>query len=222
VRVAGQDERAVGQVRQEEWRDVPVVVDQVAFRVAVFRPEDLLEARELEPPRSLGAGRRRRRRRLRASRRGDALLGPLLLAQAEEDGLAEKAVLGALLETHLADEPRLGPAVLASGRERPAAERLLHGCRLEDVVHAREESLREAAPDAPRVDERAFDVRPEMERPEPDARLLRERVADDHEVVRAIGAYLQPALRAAGPVGRVEVLRDDSLEAELDRRGEEL
>ena len=47
VRVALHDHRAVADVRQQQRRDVGVVLDQVALRDAELRPEQLVEVREM-------------------------------------------------------------------------------------------------------------------------------------------------------------------------------
>jgi len=49
VGVAGEDDRAVPQVGEEQGRDGVVVGDEVALGVAVGRPEDLVEVREPDP-----------------------------------------------------------------------------------------------------------------------------------------------------------------------------
>ena len=61
-----------------------------------------------------------------------------------------------------------------------------------------------------------------MQRAEPGARALGLREPDDGEVSRAVEAHLDPVPGAGAAVGRVGLLSDDALEAELARRLEQL
>src|SRR5438552_17663092 len=74
---------------------------------------------------------------------------------------------------------------------------------------------REPLPRSAAVNELAFLVRADVERPEAAPRAFGLGEADDDEVVDPVGADLQPVAGAATPIRAVGLLRHDAFEAEL-------
>src|SRR5439155_13279756 len=100
--------------------DRAVELDQVALRVSLVRPEDLLEVREADG--GVLGRRRSGRSRKRGRRSFDvAVLDALVVAQPQKHRMSQAAIVGPLLEAHLADDLGLDPGVAASGRDRSGA-----------------------------------------------------------------------------------------------------
>src|SRR5262245_32616815 len=161
VRVAGHHERTIAQVAKDPGGDRPVVRDQVSFGVSVLRPEDLLEVRE---PDGLARG-------LFGLFRG--FLGRLVVAQAQEDGVAELAVGGPFLEAHLADDLGIRPDVLTALRQRSGRGRRGPAQAVEPVSQLFELAIVEARPHTPHVAEALAFSNGQMERAEADPSALR-------------------------------------------------
>src|SRR5262249_20641001 len=199
-----------------------VEAEQIPLGVALDRPEDLVEARELEVApaghrlllRPL-ARRRRGRRLLRGGGRGRAVLGAEVLAQAHEGRLAQEARGRHLRGAHLADALRAHKADPAQRPRRRAAEGGLRHARALELVGERVRGPRvEAGADAPREDELLAAPPREQEGAEARPRATARREPDDREAGAARGLDLEPALRAARRlVARVRALRDDALES---------
>src|ERR1019366_4235875 len=145
-----------------------------------------------------------------------ALARLLVRPKPEERGLAQLLVARPLGVSHLRDELRRDLRrvlrLARGGRERA-------GVPLEQVElleKSEEDLVGEARPDGAAVAEHLPVEQPDEERPEVQARALREREAADRELGLAPRLHLQPAQRTpAGLVARREVLADDTLPALL-------
>jgi hypothetical protein len=143
--------------------------------------------------------RRRRLRRFRLRPRPQAgqllepaLPRPLVVAEAQEDGLPQQDFLGPLLVADLADELGLDPDVIPARRQRPFARALGQDHAVELPAHAGELLVGEPAARASHVDEPLALVRAQVERAEAGASSLRLREAHHHEVAGAVEAQLHP------------------------------
>ncbi len=133
VGVAREDQGAVAEVGQEIRRHRLVVGDEVGLGIAFRRPENLFRVGDLHHL-ALHRGPRRRFSFLAArphrglgGRKLDwllppAFLGPPVIPEPLEGGMADAAVGRPVGEAHLADEPRLHPVVPAA-RRRALRER---------------------------------------------------------------------------------------------------
>ena len=217
VGVAVDDERPVAQIGEDRGGDRAVVADQVPLGVPLPRPVDLVEVGQLERE---GGGRRRlfvARRVVRRAGGRQALLRPLVVAQAEEDRMAQVAPLGPLLVAHLADQLGVDPhdALARHLGERPRPLRRLQAGA--DLGHL---ALGEAGAHGAGVVPPLAPAQAQVQLAEA-ARAGRK--PEDREVGRAVDPHLQPVGRVAAPVLRIGPLGDDALEPEpLDRRVEVL
>ena len=213
VRKAREHHRPVLQVGKQHGRHRAVVLDEVALRVALFRPEDLLLVRELYLARG-GVGRHHRRRHLtRSAARHRAIRQRLVLAQSQEHRLAEQALFGPLRVADLGRHAGLDPDVAAAGGQRTRARGGGDAIRLQPLGQRKELLLRETAARAADVDELVAVEPPEVQGPEADPRPFGRRKAHHHEVARVQHAQLQPVGAAPAAISGRRLLRDDTFEA---------
>ena len=142
--------------------------------------------------------------------------------------MPEQPVGGDLAILHLAHVARLDPRRsrrlrnalarerLGAGRHRHAvARRVATDVRRDERDEPREHRVVHAGPHPPHVAQATFDELGELQRADERARAVRLRVADDHEVARAVRLDLEPARRPSGDVRALRPLRDESLEPQL-------
>ena len=141
------------------------------------------------------------------------LASGLVLAQAEEHGVADPAVGRPFRERHLGHELRRHPVHAAHAR-RIGERRALPLERVELRAERLQRRAVEAGSDLSAIAQRALRiVRAEQQRTESDARSAGLREPRDHELLALRAPHLEPGARAAGPVRRVDALRDDALDA---------
>src|SRR5262245_2513460 len=142
------------------------------------------------------------------------LARPLVVAQAEEDRLAELRLVGPLVERHLSDQLGREPGRSLDARwigER----RRLPDQRLEAPMERGECLLSVAGSHAPHVAQVGSAVRAEKQRSEVGACSCRRRIASDHELFLLVHLDLEPLPRAPLDVDRYAVLGDHPLETLL-------
>ncbi len=214
-------------------------MDQVPFRVAFFRPEDLVQIREADSlfgraPRFRNRVRVRVRLRAGGGRvhgnaghasifgglrltgvpphRHAAFVRALVVAEAQEDGLAQQAVVGDLEVAHLHHHLRLHPGVLLPIRCAPGG-RPVPAVGVQTLLRLADLFLGEAGADAAGEHQLAVVVGGEVEGTEAGAAAAGTGVAHDDEVVGAVGAHLHPVPGSAAPISRVRLLGHDAFEA---------
>ena len=214
--------RAVGDVGEHAVGRGLIITREVGLgqrRAAVAcRPQDLVgardgDARDHDLARLRGGLDRGGRLHLRGRLRGLGHLGGgLVLAKALEGGVAERSGLGVAAVFDLGDEERLDPVDVLRRLWRAGAREgaLVRRGGLERGRQGLGDRLAVARADAAQVAQAALVADADQQGPEAGSALGRPAADDDLVPAPAFG--FDPAGRAAGAIGRVQLLGDDALQ----------